>query len=388
MSPTTEIMDPQIVKAEVVEYIGSVIDEAQAVALSIKDDATCEQAVALGSAVKEKLIWLTAKRKEVYEPLYKATERVRAEYDDPLKLGKTIEKTLAAAVIDYKLKKKREEERIRLAAEAEAKRQREEAARKEHEAQEERERIIREREQLEQRKRDEAAAEERRRKEAEESARREAAAKAQAEADERARLMREEQDARLRNATEAHDVGLAERSETILDKQTSIAPVPAPLPTAAEREALAEKDRQARAAAAAEEQRKADEKAAEEKRRADDAERLRKMDEEAAQAKARAAEAEAAASSQVTVARPEDRMTTSSRYKWDMPDEASFRKLVRAVAEGRAPIEYLDFDPLHPEKFRASAVTKDLLRLKGDFNGDALGIRVWVEEGGTFKVAA
>jgi hypothetical protein len=379
-------VDAAVVKAEVVSYIGNVIDEAQAVALAIVDDASCERAVALGSAVKERIVWLNGKRKEIYEPLFRATENVRNEYDNPLKLGKAIEKTLAAAVIDYKLKKRREEERLRLAAEAEAKRQKEDAERKEREAAAERERIVREREAIEQKKRDDAAAEERRRKEAEESERREVAAKAQREADERNRKIKEEEDARLRNAQEAADVGLAERSENILEKQTSIAPVAAPLPSAAEREAIAEKERQEQAAAVAEAQRKADEKAADDKRRADDAERLRKMDEEAAIAKKNAAEAEAVAAQQVTVSRPEERMNTSSRYKWDVADEASFRKLVLAVAQGRAPIEYLDFDPAHPEKFRASAITKDVTRLKGEFNGDAIGIRVWAEESGSFKV--
>lgn len=388
MSPVTEITDPTVVKAEIVSYIGNVIDEAQQVALAIKDDATCERAVALGSAVKEKLVWMTGKRKEVYEPLYKATERVRAEYDDPLKLGKAIEKTLAAAVIDYKLKKRREEERVRLLAEAEAKRQKEEAEAKERAAQAERERIVRERAAEEQRKRDAAEAEERRKQEAAAAEAREAAAKAQREADERARLIREEEEARLRNAQEAHEVGLAERSENILDRKTSIAPVPAPLPSAAEREAIAEKTRAELEAQQAEAKRKADEKEAEEQRRAADAERLRLMDEEAAQAKAKAAEAEAAAASQVTVSRPEERMNTSSRYKWDVADEASFRKLVRSVAEGRAPIEYLDFDPTRPDKFRASAITKDVTRLKADFNGEAIGIRVWAEEGGSFNVPA
>ena len=134
MSPVTEIIDALVVKAEVVAYIGNVIDEAQAVALAITDDVSCERAVALGSAVKERIVWLNGKRKEIYEPLFRATENVRNEYDNPLKLGKAIEKTLAAAVIDYKLKKRREEERLRLAAEAEVKRQKEEAERKEREA--------------------------------------------------------------------------------------------------------------------------------------------------------------------------------------------------------------------------------------------------------------
>ena len=112
------------------------------------------------------------------------------------------------------------------------------------------------------------------------------------------------------------------------------------------------------------------------------------MDEDAAVAKAKTVELEAIAAQQITVSRPEDRMNSSARYVWDIAAEASFRKLVLAVAQGRAPIEYLDFDPAHPEKFRASAVTKDVTRLKEEFNGEAIGIRVWKEERGSFKVPA
>jgi hypothetical protein len=381
------INDPSAVKAEVVAYIGNVIEEASRIAAMITDDATCDQAVTLGSMVKECTMWLQTKRREVYEPLYKATERVRAEYDDPLKLGKQIEKTLSAAVIDYRLKKKREEDRLRLAAEAEAKRVREEAERKEREAQAERERIIRERAAEEQRRRLVAEAEAKRQKEAKEAAEREAAAKSQLEADERARQMREEEEARLRNAQEAHDVGLTERSEVILDRQTPIAPIPAPLPTAAELAAKADKEREEAAALERARLQKEEERRAEDAKREADAARLRQMDEEAAQAKAKAAEAESLANASMTVSRPDDRLSTSVRHKWDIPDEAAFRKLVKAVAEGRAPVEYLDFDPQHPEKFRAAAVTKDLTRLKAEFNGEAIGIRVWVEEVGGFKAA-
>lgn len=384
MTPT-EILDPQVVKAEVVEYLGSVIEDARALAVTITTDEACAQAVDLGTQVKERIKWLKGRRVAVYEPLRQATENVRLEYDTPLKLGEQIEKTLAAAVITYKQKKRAEEERLRLAAEAEARRQREEAARKEREAAAERDRIIRERELEEARKRQDALDEERRKKEAEEAERRAAEAKAKAEADARAAQLKAEEEARLRNAQEAHDRGLSERSEQILEEQKPVAPLPAPLPTAAELAAKAAEDQARRDEEAARARAETERKAAEEKKRQEEAERLRKMDEEAALAKARADEADAIAASQVTVVRPEERMRTSVGWKWDVPDAAAFKKLCRAIADGRAPVEYGGFDPEQPQKFRAAAITKDVTRMKEQFQGEGIGIRTWPEEGGTFK---
>lgn len=386
MSPTEmTIMDPTVVKAEVVEYLGSAIEDARVIAASITDDASCERATILGATIKEKIAWLKGRRKAVYEPLKAATENVRLEYDTPLKLGEQLEKTLVAGVITYKQKKRDEETRARLALEAKAKQEREEAARKEREAAAERDRIIRERELEEQRKRDAIAAEEKRKRDAEEAEKREIAAKAQREADARAAQLKAEEDARIKTAQEAHDVGLSERSESIIDKQMPVAPLPAPLPSAAEIHAKAEKDRADREAAAAEEKRKADEKIAEDAKRAEETERLRKMDDDAAVARAKAAEAEAAASQQVTVSRPDDRMRTSVSWKWDVSGAEEFKKLCRAIGEGRAPVEYGGFDPANPQKFRAAAITKDVTRLKDQFAGADIGIRTWPEESGSFK---
>lgn len=380
-------VDAEVVKSEVVAYMGNIIEQAQQTALAVQDDASADQAVSLGSMIKAKLVWLKAKRKEVYDPLYQATERVRQEFDDPIKLGTQLEKTLSAAVVDFRLKKRREEEKARLAAEAEARRIREEAERKAREAEAERQRIIRERELEEQRKRDAAEAEARRQREAEEAKAREIQLQAQREQDERARRLREEEDARLAKAQEAKDVGLEDRVEKILERQTPIAPIVAPLKTADQLAAEAEAKR--KEAEEQERQRLAQEEArkAEEAKRAEEAERVRKMQEEADKAKAEAAAAEAAAAARVSVTRPDDRMRTSVTWKYEVPDQNSFLKLVKAVAEGRAPVEYLGFDPDHPEKFRASAIGKDVLKLKADFGGEAIGIRVWPEEGGSFKAA-
>lgn len=388
MSGEMTIVDPAVVKGEVVEYLGSVVEDARVLSLTITDDITCEKAVQLGALVKEKEKWLKGRREAVYEPLKKATETIRLEYDTPLKLADQIGKTLAAAVITYKQKKRDEEKKRQLELEAEAKRQREEAARKEREAAAERDRIIKERELEEQRKREAAQAEERRKQEAIAAEKKAAEDKAKAEADERARQIKEEEERRLATAQKAHDEGLTDRSEQILDKQMPVAPIPAPLPSAAETAAKAEEKRKADEATAAEEKRKADEKAAEDKKRQEEADKLKKLDEEAAQAKAKAAETEQAASQQVTVARPEDRMRTNVSWKYDVPDEAAFKKLCLAIGQGRCPVEYGGFNPLEPQKFRAAAIQKDVTRLKEQFEGDAIGIRTWPEESGSFKAAA
>ncbi len=384
-----EIVDPSVVKGEVIEYIGSVVEDARMLSLAITDDATCEKAVTLGSLIKQKMAWLKKRREVVYEPLKSATENVRLEFDTPLKLGKQIEDTLSAAIITYRQKKRDEETRARLALEAKAKQEREEAARKEREAQAERERIIRDRELAEQKKRDEAAAKERRKREKEEADRREVAAKAQADADARAKQLKDEQDARLKTAQEAHDQGLAERSENILEKQMPVAPLPAPLPSAAELAAKAEAEKQAEADRMAEYKRKEEERVAEQKKRDEDAAILKRMDDEASLAAAKAAESEAVAAQQITVTRPDDRMSSNVRWYYDVPNEEAFRKLCLAIGERRAPVEYGGFDPLEPQKFRGCAVLqKDVTRQKDTFQGDAIGIRTWPEERSSFKVAA
>lgn len=391
MSPT-EIIDASVAKAEIVEYLGSVIDDAQSIANAVKDDVSANQAADLGVAIKTKLAWLKTKRAEVYEPLYQATERVRLEFDNPIKLGTQLEKTIGAAVIKYKLDKKREEERLRLAAEADARRIREEAARKEREVQAERDRIIKEQEDRERRRREAEAAEERR-IQAEAKAREDAdRARIQKEQDERAQRIKEEENARLAKAQEAQDVGLEERVDSILERPTAIAPIAKPLPTKAELEAAAEADRKRQAEEAAiESQRQAREKE-EERLRAEESERMKRMQEEADRATAEAEAAEAAAAAQVSVTQADTRMRNNTSAKYQITDEASFRKLVKAVAEGRAPIEFLGFNMKEPAGFRSPAIGKRATEIKNkpDFAALqaellAVGITVWLEESGTFK---
>lgn len=389
---TKEIADVVEIKAEIVAYMGNVIDEAQQIALAVKDDASAEQATSLGVAIKSKIAWLKAKREEVYVPLMKATERVRNEYDEPLKLGAKLEATLSAAIIKYRLDKKREEERLRLAAEAEARKVREEAARKEREAEAERQRVLREQEERERQRRAEADAEERRKlaeKKAAEDAER---ARMQKEQEERARLIREEEDARLSKAQEAHDVGLPERVETIMETPTAIAPVAKPLPTSEAVAAEAERKRKEDEEAAEAERKRKAAWEEEQKKREEEAAHVRQLQEDAARTKADAEMAEASAGAIASVSQVDDRMRTNVSAKYQVVDVPSFRKLALAVAEGRAPVEFLGYDPEAPEKFRAAAVGKHATKIKNlpDFSTKqaellAIGITCWLEEGGGFK---
>ncbi len=380
-APELRIADPRVVKAEIVEYIGGVIDEAQKIALAVRDDESANLAADLGVAIKSKLIWLKEKRKAVYEPLFRAAEGVRLEYDDPIKLGTSLEKTLSAAVIKYRLDKKREEERLRLAAEAESRRIREEAARKEREAEAERLRVIREQEERERKRLADIAAEERRKKAEAVAAEQAERARIQKEQDERAKRIKEEEDARLRQAAEAQEVGMPEKVDSILDRQTPIAAI-AGAPPAADR-GEAERSRQEREAAEESSRRIA--ALEEQKLRDAEAAGVRKLQEDADKAKADAEAAEAAAASQVSVTRPDDRMRTSVLWKYQIASPEDFKKLCKAIGEGRAPVEYGGYDPEAPEKFRATQIGKDLTKLKGEFNGSVIGITTWPEESGGFK---
>jgi len=396
MSPLTEIADPAVVRTEITEYLGNVLDEAQALCIAIKDDETAERATVLGVAIKSRIVWLKKKKEEISDPLMAAAERVRDEYLKPIQLGTQYDKSLSAAVIKYRGDKKREEDRLRLAAEAEARRKREEAAEKERAAERERLKIIKDREAREQKARDDAAAEERRKQaeiEAGKQAERQRLQKEQAERDQR---IKEEETARLKKAQEAQDVGLPERVDRILETPTAIAEVAKPLPTSAEVAAKAETERKEREAQA-EAERKREAAAAEEKRlREEEGERMRKLQEDADRAKADADAEESMAAAQVSVSAADNRMRTSGRWQYAIDDEPSFMRLVTAVAQGRAPIAWLtgafDLEAKAPKPFRAQAIGKYVADLKNDPDASrkqadllALGIRAWLSEGGTFK---
>ena len=390
MSPT-EVIDAEVVKNEVVAYLGNVFDLARNLALAVKDDASANQAAELGTAVKARILWLRNKRKEVYEPLYQATERVRNEYDDPIKMGTALEKTLGAAIIKYQQAKKREEDRLRMEAEAEARRQREEADRKAREAEAERQRIIREQEERERKRREEEAAEQRRvaaEKKAREDAER---AQLQREQDERAARMKKEEDDRIAAAQQAQTVGLPERVDAILETPRPIAPI-ANLPSKAELDAEAARKFSEKQAQDAAESKRQQQAAEEQRLREEEQARMKKLKEDADRAAAEASQAEANAAAQATVTQAEERMRTSVTARYEIADRESFLKLTKAVSEGRAPIDWLGFDCEHPEKFRAPAIGRHATKIKNlpDFaakqaEAAAVGVRIWLEEGGTFK---
>ena len=384
-----KIVDPQIVKAEIVQYLGNVIDRVRELVLNIKDDESRDRAVQAGVEIRGKIDWLEAKRLKVYVPLRDALEVLRKEYDIPIELGTGLIKPLGAAVKNYDIKKRREEQLAREQQEAEAKRIRDEAARKERELEAARQKFIREQQEAEQRRRDALEAEAKREQEMLEAQERDRQEQARREQEERARRIREEEDSRLAHAQEAKDVGLDHKVDGILSRATPIAPV-ATMPTQADldKARLEEEDRKRREEdeRAAAERRRLDDEA--EKKRRDEAEaNFNRLRDETEAAKAKAEEAEAAAAATVSVTRPDDRIRTSVTWKYEVPDRTAFVKLVRAVADGRAPVEYLGFDPDHPEKFRATAIGKDVQKLKGEFGGEAIGIRAWPEESGSFKAA-
>ena len=395
MSPTQEIIDAEVVQSEITVYMGGIIEQCQALANAVNDDASANRAAELGVAIKTKIAWLKKKRFSDYEEhLLPATERIRLTFDNPLKLGIALEKTLSASIIKYQQDKKREEDRLRLAAEAEARRVREEAARKEREAEAERQRIIKEQQERERRRVEAEAAEERRVK-AEAKAKEDAErARLKREQDERARLIKEEEDARLAQAQEAQNVGLGERVQDILETPKAIAPI-ATLPSKADMDAAAECQRQADAAEAEAERRRLAAKVEEDRLRAEEQERMRKLREDADKAKTDADLAEASAAAQASVTTADTRMRTNTSAKYEIADLASFLKLVKAVADGRAPVDWLGFDQEKPEKFRASGIGRHATKIKNlpDFaakqaEAAAVGVRIWLEENGSFKSEA
>ena len=386
-----DMEDATVVRSEIVSYMGNTIDAARELSMSIKDDASANIATDLGVAVKSKLSWLKQKREEIYTPLYDATERVRLEFDSPIKLGISIEKTLAAAVIKYRLDRKREEERLRLAAEAEARRIREEADRKERAAEEERERIIKEQKAREHKARDDAAAMEIRRLAEVEAKKKAEQERCRIEQEERSRLAKEEEDARLAKAQEAHDVGITERVDSILERPTAIAPIAAILPSSISIQEEIERNRRQKEDDAEYERKRKSVEEEENRKREEEAAIMKRLQEDADRAKANADAAESMAAAQLVIGSADTRMRTSGRWKYSVDNEECFRKLVKAASENRVPIEWLNFDPENPSKFRATKIGKYVTGLRNNPDASSkqvelssIGIRAWLEEGGGF----
>jgi hypothetical protein len=171
-----------------------------------------------------------------------------------------------------------------------------------------------------------------------------------------------------------------------------VAEVVKPLPTVAEHAAQAERERSEKQAAEDAERKRLAAEAEERRLREEETARLRQLQEDAARAKADADSAESMAAAQVSISAEDARLRTSGSYKYAIDDRASFLKLAKAVVEGRVPIEWLDFDPEKPEKFRSTILGKYVVKLRQEPDASAkiaelaaVGVRVWLQEGGTFN---
>lgn len=383
--PKPEVIDPDVIKGDIGPAIDKFLDQVDAAkyAVSIKDEASRDQAVGVVKRLKEECAEpLENWREQFYVPVYRKAEETRELFDPRIKRAKAFIKTIMGYVADYNLKKEREEKLARERAEAEARRLQEEADRKRREA-EEAERRRKEAEEAERRRQQEAKAAEERRlvaeKEAQERAEREAREAAAAET---ARKLKEEEEARLQHAQVADEQGAgAGKVDTILESQTPIAPVLAKPEQARDLEQM--RLEQEQAARAAEEkvqqERKAAEEAEQQRRAAEEAARQAKDEADRAEAAARAA----AAAAVTTSVQKEDSLTTAvTTWKWDLDsdgteagDKAAVMELLKAIVAGHVPIEFMGFDPKRPQDFRPAAVTKAVTDSKDVFR--CPGIRAY-----------
>lgn len=380
-----KVVDAEFIAKEIGPVIDQALAEASRIAANIVDDASRDRAVDLGVLVREKVKQAEDWRETYYMPAYRVAKNLASWCDPRIKQGKAVLEILSSGISRFDIQKRREADLARERAEAEARRIQEEAERKQREAEE-----------AERRAKEAAEAEARRKREAEEAEKRriqaEAEAKARAEEEarrvereERERKLKEEEEARLRHAQEAEHVGNGHKVDSILEKPTAIAAVPASVTTARDQETLRIEQELAQKAAQerAESERKNAEEAAQ--RQAEEqakAEQKRKEAEDAAVA-AKAAQAAVAATAAIAK-RPDERVRTTVSWKWALDGDplVAFFKLAKAVVEGRAPVQYLGFDPSAPEKFRPTAINKDVQALKTAFVCD--GIKAYPQEDKVF----
>lgn len=370
---TPEVVDLEIIGRDIGPAIDKALSLAGKLAANVVDQTGMTVAVDAADKVKGYVATLKALRLNHYDPLYRKAEDARSHFDDRIKTGTAIIKTLLAAVSDFNVKAEREARLKREAAEAEARRIQEEADRKRREAEEAAARAKAAAED-EARRKKEAEEAEKRRLQAEKDAkdRQEREIREQA-ARETQRKLQEEETARLAHAQKAEDVGNVDKVGTILDSQTPISPTMASPQVAKDSETLRKEQELA--------QKQADERAELERQAAAEAERKRKESEaEAARLKADADQAAvsakiaAAAASQAVVVAKDSRTSSVTTWKWDWDsdgtiqgDTRAFLALVRAVADGKAPVEFLGFDPQKATDFRPSAINDTVQRLKDSF---------------------
>jgi hypothetical protein len=374
--PAPQVIDPAVIENDIGPRIDKALEQAARIAASITDDASRDIAIDAVEKVRDDCLSpLERWREEYYIPKYRATEKLRELFDPRIKQAKAITKTIMGHVADYNIRKKREADLARERAEAEARRIREEAERKQREA-EEAERRAKEAAEAEKRRIKEAQEAEARRVQAEKEAaeRREREAR-EAAAAETARKLKEEEEARIRQAEVAHEVGNGPgKVDAILENATPIAPVLAKPEQAKDNEALRLEQEQAT--------RVAEERVLKERAAQAEAEKIRLAAEEDARAKraeadrltAEATASAAAAASTAIAVKSDSRTTSVVRWKWDLAsdgteesDKAAVMELLKAIVAGNVPIEFMGYDPKHPEKFRPTAIGESVTDMKERF---------------------
>ncbi len=395
--PIPEVVDLEVVKSQIGPSIDIALSKAAKLAANITDDASRELALDAVEKLKgDCLTPLKRWREDYYRPLYLKAEETREVFDPRIKQADTVVKTIMGHVADYNVRKEREERLAKERAEAEARRLREEAERKQREA-EEAERRRKDAEEAEKRRKKEAEEAEARRIEAERIAqeRRERDAR-EAAAAETKRKLEEEERARIAHAEEAQRVGNGPgKVDTILESATPISPVLARPEATKDLETLRLEQEQAT--------RVAEEKLLREQAESDAAERRRKEAEEEATRKrqeaddaAAAATAAAAAAATTSLAKTEESRTFGvERWVWDLDsdgtedgDRKAVMDLLKAIIETEGtpkavPLEFIGYDPKHPEKFRPTRIGDSVTDLKDKFS--CPGIRAYPQRDERFK---
>jgi hypothetical protein len=304
----SKTVEPQVVEAEITKELGDVLSAVEQIA-QVKDPESRAVAVQWGVKLTEKGKALKELRKRIVDPIRKAYENARDTFDGKLDALEAGKKLLSARISAYDIEQERLARIEREKAEAERRRQQEEYERQQLAYKLECDHVeaIREdahRTQI--RLEDEARAA-------------------------RDRRLKEEEASRIRQAEAAQSLGMGDRVDTILDKQTAIAPqAPAPSSVTAAPVALPPMP------------------------------------------VAPPPPPPPPAPVPSVLQRPDPNSIARDEWHYDVTD---IRAVARAVAEGRAPVEYLTIV--------RSEVGKDVRRLKDAFQ--LPGIKTWKERNTVFR---
>lgn len=391
----THIAIPEVVDLAIIETtIGPAIDvalgKAAKLAANIIDVPSRELALDAVEKIKADAIGPLEKWREEYymETHYRPGEIRREIFDSRLKPAKVLVKTILGHVSDFNMKLERIEKLAREKAEADARRAREELERKQRELAEAEERRV-QAEAAEKRRIKEAAEAEERRIQAEKELkeRREREAR-EAAAAETQRKLKEEEDARIIHAQTAESVGNdAGKVNMILDSATGISPVLAKPEQAKDLETLRLEQEQATRVAEEKLLRERAEAEASEKRRVEAETNAQKARDEVAKAAADLTAKTAAAATTAMVTEESSRTYAVERWVWDLEsdgtekgDKDAVYALLEAILKTRGtpqevPLEFIGYDPKHPEDFRPPKVGESVSDLKDRFS--CPGIRAY-----------